>query len=571
MKKNSTRLPKFYNTCLLRHKIYFSTTFSFPSYTFNVIKPLTPCIVLAGWLALFFLLSTTRTIAQVKGKGQLFVEVIDELTAQPTPVRVKITHKGFALAALPEETAALTYGLWDHADGFGFLPDSAFYVEGRFQLDLPPGMYEITLSKGNEYLSQNHQFRIEGDKTCKETFVLKRWINTPQMGWYSGDGHIHIRRSPKDNALLASWIQAEDVHVGVMLRMGDFWEIYYPQYAWGEAGVYMQQDYMFVSGQEDPRTPELGHVLSLGASDRVRLKEQYYHYDSVLDSLKSLGGLTGYAHGGETYNGYRGLMLDALRKKVDYLEILQYCISGEPLMVKHYYHLLDMGIPLTAVAGSDFPWCGKDHSEGKPETSSQIGNVRFYTHTEGELNYETWKKGLSQGNTFVSNGPVIDFKVNNQLPGSKIELKKSSKLSINAQAFGHSLQVPLQALEIIGHGKVLARVEAKDLQRGKEQLTLELNLPVREGIWLAARCYGEKGMVAHTTPVYVSVNGKGFHNPITLSDNITLSQSYLAELESALDNKTYDAEYQLWRYRSGLLLRIQEARQVLNELKKLSR
>jgi hypothetical protein len=324
---------------------------------------------------------------------------------------------------------------------------------------------------------------------------------------------------------------------------------------------------MFISGQEDPRTPELGHVLSLGASNRVRLKEQYYYYDNVLDSLGILGGLNGYAHGGKTFNGYRGLILDGLRNKLDYLEILQYCASPEPLMIEQYYHLLDMGIPITAVAGSDFPWCGEDHSTGKPENSAQIGNVRFYTYTGAEFTYHNWKEGLSKGHTFVSNGPFLEFKVDNHLPGEKAEVGKGKILTITAQALGHSAQHPLQALEIIGHGKVLARVTAQDINQTSEQLSIELKLPAEQGMWIAARCFAADNGVAHTTPVYVSVEGGGFHNPATMAHYIALSEKYLQELENDVKNKTYEAEYQAWRYRSGLMLRIEEVRQILQNMK----
>jgi hypothetical protein len=325
---------------------------------------------------------------------------------------------------------------------------------------------------------------------------------------------------------------------------------------------------MFVTGQEDPRTPELGHVLSFAASDRVRLKDQYYHYDTVLDSLEALGGLRGYAHGGEAYHGYRGLILDGLRKKVDFLEILQYCASSQPLMVEHYYHLLNMGFPVTAVAGSDFPWCGKDHSApGKREQSSRIGNVRFYTYTGPKFTYQTWKEGLSKGHTYVSSGPVLDFTVDKHMPGDIIEVNKGKTLTIVAHAYGHSTQQPLQALEVVGHGKVIARVTAKDDKQTSSHLSIQLTLPAKEGIWLAARCYAAGNGVAHTTPVYISVEGKGFHDRATIDEWIALSEKYLQELETELDNKTDYPEYGLWRYRQGLLLRIEETRQVLKSMK----
>ncbi|MFC5537260.1 CehA/McbA family metallohydrolase [Rhodocytophaga aerolata] len=518
-------------------------------------------------IGLLVVLSLPMVMAQSNKAGRLSIVVQDQNTRQPTAVRVKLTQNGYAVKQLPAKAVAIMYGLWDHADGYGFQPDSSFYVEGSFQLELPAGNYQLQLAKGNEYLSQTHSIRIEAGKTFKQTYSLSRWIDTPKMGWYSADGHIHIRRSPREDSLLATWIKAEDIHVGVMLRMGDFWEIYYPQYAYGEKGIYQQKDYMFVPGQEDPRTPELGHVLSLGASDRVRMKEDYYYYDKVFDSLGILGGLNGYAHGGDSFHGYRGLILDGLRKKLDYLEILQYCASSQPLMQENYYHLLNMGIPITAIAGSDFPWCGQDHSGGKPENSAQIGNVRFYTYTGAEFSYSRWKEGLRKGHTFVSNGPILDFKVNNHLPGDKIEAEKGQMLTITAQAFGHSSQQPLEALEIVRHGKVLARVTAKDLKQTSGHLTLELKLPAEQGIWLAARCFAENNGVAHTTPVYVSVDGRGFHDPATIAHYIGLSEQYLKELENEIQHKSDSVEYQAWRYRSGLMLRIAEVRQILQTMR----
>ena len=62
--------------------------------------------------------------------------------------------------------------------------------------------------------------------------------------------------------------------------------------------------------------------------------------------------------------------------------------------------------------------------------------------------------------------------------------------------------------------------------RGKDaaRLTVELELPVDHGIWIAAKCDAGNGQVAHTTPVYVTVNGGGFHNPQTLRQNLAVAK-----------------------------------------------
>ncbi len=521
---------------------------------------------LFGWLAAF--LFVAPLFAQPTSRGRLEIAILDSLTGKPTPVRVRITQDGRPASALPAEAVAVMYGVWDHADGYGFQPDSAFYVNGSFRLDLPPGEYTLSLSKGLEYLDQQHSLRVEAGKVLPATYRLVRWIDMPGRGWYSADDHIHIRRSPREDPLLMTWLQAEDIHVGVLLRMGDFWETYYPQYAWGDKGVYRDGNYLLTSGQEDPRTPELGHALGIGASDRVRYRNEYYYYDKVFDKLHELGGLTGYAHQGKTFHGYRGLTLDGLRGKVDMLELLQFCASADPLQTEHYYHLLDLGYRVTAVAGSDFPWCGHDHDKGPPERSARIGNVRFYTYTGGPLNYEGWKKGLAAGRTFVTSGPILDFKVNDHLPGDTVAVRKGKMLTVTAHAYGHASRVPLGGLELVSHGKVIGRVTPGGKGQTTAHLSLTVKVPARRGQWIAARSFGAAGQAAHTTPVYVSADGSGFHNPDTTPNYLGLSEMYLRELEHELDHRHNEPDHQAWRYREGLQARIDEVRKIIEELRK---
>ncbi len=99
---------------------------------------------------LIALLVPASGAAQPVPAGQLEVMITDSLTGQPTPARVRLTQRGRVVPALPAEAVAVMYGLWDHADGYGFQPDSDFYADGRFRLSLPPGEYTLSLSKGLE-------------------------------------------------------------------------------------------------------------------------------------------------------------------------------------------------------------------------------------------------------------------------------------------------------------------------------------------------------------------------------------------------------------------------------------
>ncbi|HEY0742331.1 MAG TPA: hypothetical protein VGD40_12745 [Chryseosolibacter sp.] len=74
-------------------------------------------------------------------------------------------------------------------------------------------------------------------------------------------------------------------------------------------------------------------------------------------------------------------------------------------------------------------------------------------------------------------------------------------------------------------------------------------------------------LAAHTTPVYVSVDGGGFQNPETIAHYIALASQYLSELESEIKVVNNDPERQSWRYRKGLEKRIAAAKNVLERLK----
>jgi metal-dependent hydrolase (beta-lactamase superfamily II) len=92
-------------------------------------------------------------------------------------------------------------------------------------------------------------------------------------------------------------------------------------------------------------------------------------------------------------------------------------------------------------------------------------------------------------------------------------------------------------------------------------------LPAERGLWIAARCQAGPGQVAHTTPVYVTVEGGGFHNPETAAERLQASEKYLQEIEQELAAPGRRLDEQAWRHKEQLQRQIQEARRVLAELR----
>ncbi len=498
--------------------------------------------------------------------ARIAVTVLDE-NQKSTPVRVRLVDPLGKVAPLPDAAIGIMYGRNDQAERYQFQPDSSFYVDGTFELSLKPGTYYLSLSKGNEYLSQRHEVILKEGEHIRKTYHLERWINMPARGWYSADDHIHIRRSPRENPLILKWIAAEDVHVGVLLRMGDFWRTYYAQYAFGKAGLYQEEDFILTPGQEESRTHELGHTIVVAADSSVRFRNQYYFYDMVFDKIHTLGGLTGYAHQGISvpwYQSERGMALDVLRGKVDFLEILQFCLEGGPLLTDAYYQYLDLGYKLTATAGSDFPWYT---TSDPPRWNARIGNVRFYTYVGKAFSFEKWKSNFKGGHTFVTSGPIIDLRVNGKLPGDELEVRKGDIVTIEAKAYGHPEQVPIQSLEVIGHGETIGLVVPNNADQTTRHLSISLDLPVEHGLWIAAKCTAGQVQVAHTTPIYVTVNGRGFQNPKTFQNYLDISEKHLHDLKAYISRRSDLVHHNGWRYKDGLTMRIEQTLNVIENLR----
>ena len=504
-------------------------------------------------------------LAQQSRDATLTVRVLDDATGLPTPVRIRLQDsrgnrpqaKGaVAISAsaipIPRQAVAVMWGQNDRAQGYALQPDGSFYADGGFDVRTPAGQYHMTVSKGFEYPPQTVALDLAPGGAVTREIRMKRWIDMPSRGWYSSDDHIHLRRSPGDDAGILKWVAAEDIHVGNILEMGDFWATYFSQYAFGERGRYEENGRILSSGQEEPRTPEIGHTISLGAREFVRMQRDYYSYDRLFDRVHELGGFAGFAHQGFSFHAYRGMVLNTLTGRTDFLELAQFCVPEGPLPVKYYYHFLDLGFKLTALAGSDFPWCGNG--------VAQIGNARFYTYTGApRLSYDSWFAAIKAGHTFVTTGPMVFLDVNGHIPGDTVNLAPGTKVRVQAEAFGDGLK----SLEIVAHGKTIARAAGPG-SGGK--VTAEAEIPISHGLWIAAKCDGGPGQMAHTTPVYVTVNGGGFQNPETARANAALSEEWLREIESDLANPAQNLDAQASRHRPEIERQVAEARARLKSL-----
>jgi hypothetical protein len=81
-----------------------------------------------------------------------------------------------------------------------------------FLADLPAGEYEITIEQGKEYIPHSERISV-AEKPLSLRFLLTRWSNVAERGWYSGDTHVHRSMDELPVAMVA-----EDLNVALPLN-----------------------------------------------------------------------------------------------------------------------------------------------------------------------------------------------------------------------------------------------------------------------------------------------------------------------------------------------------------------
>ncbi len=429
--------------------------------------------------------------------GRLKFAVLSDDTGKPTPAMVRLVWKMNGVDRKPPGAIefAQQFDGQGHASGrrranlHGKLSGHYWCIPGPVDMTVPPGEWEVVIRRGTEHVPVFDTFTVASGEMVERTYRPRRWTDMGKYGWYSGDDHIHCQvLSEQDAEQLMAWLQAEDVRLGNILKMGDINRTWFEQRGFGKPWRVRNEDYILVPGQECPRTHgELGHTISLDLTDMVRDTSKYYLYDWVFDTVHEQGGLSGFAHvNSGIFQVHRGMTLTVVKDQVDFVEVLQFAQLGTDL----YYDFLNLGFEMTASAGSDVPWGGT------------VGEVRVYAYVgKGRFTADKWFDAVKAGHTFVTNGPMVEFRVSKALPGDTIKVTSNKGLHVWAQAWGDKAFTTPTRLEIVKQGEVIKSVAADNPD--VEELEVELELEPQDGYWLAARVQATEGYAAHTTPVYI--------------------------------------------------------------------
>ena len=264
-------------------------------------------------------------------------------------------------------------------------------------------------------------------------------------------------------------------------------------------------DYVLQSGQEDPSTgiQELGHTLALNIKKPVFDLSRFHLYDVMFDGVRAQGGLTGYAHIAWAPEWYRqnpstphatwDSTLNVIQGKVDFFEVLQFRMLG----LDDYYDFLSMGIKVTASAGSDMPW------------ASTLGESRRLRPDRASVHRGRLVQGPQAG-THVRHQRA-DAVADRQRRGSGRGRERARQRHDPRSRARVGAAVDRFAED--ARGRLAGRRDSfRDVVRSGRRgpASSSSTCPARESQWIAARVTTRNEGVAHTSPVYVLVDGQKF-------------------------------------------------------------
>lgn len=491
-----------------------------------------------------------------------------QVTGRVVPARVAVTGpdgRGFA----PDEA-------WRHADDMFDRSErkfeySYFHTPGRSELTVPAGEATVEVTRGLEFRPVRRTVRVPAGGSATAEIVLERLADLRAQGWQSGDLHVHMnyggayRNTPERLAFQA---RAEDLHVVENLIVNKEQRIPDIGYFTGRPDPVSGPDLILFHGQEF-HTSFWGHTGLLGLHEHVLLPDYAGYVNTaaaslfpdnatVADLTRAQHGLMGYVHpfdppAPDPFDRSRrlthALPVDVALGKADYLEVVGF--SDHLVTAEVWYRLLNCGFRLPAGAGTDA-------MANFASLRGPVGMGRVFVKTGPELTYGAWLDGIRKGQTFVTNGPLVQLTVEGREPGGAVELP-AGRHRLRVQARLRSI-VPVDRLELVANGRVIATLP---LDGDRTAADVEHALEIDTSAWITLRAWNESSRhpvldiypFATTSPVYVTVGGE----PVRSREDADYFIAWIDRLEeaaSAHDGWNTDAE------RHGVLERIRVARAV---------
>lgn len=406
-------------------------------------------------------------------------------------------------------------------------------------VSLPAGEYQITATRGPEYLPTQLNVQIPDAQQHPLDIPLRRWIHLAERNWYSGDHHVHAAGcshydsptegvGPED---MMRHILGEDLSVGCVLSWGPCWYTQ-KQFFEGRASQLSTAKNLMRYDVEVSGFPSshAGHLclLNLHEDDYpgTKLLEDWPSWTlPVLQWGQQQGGVVGYSHSGwglalpdlmpdgsrqfvgrpwgGAAGGWPGTAANRLpdysMPRFDGIGANEFVVAA-PLgacdfistvdtpaiwELNIWYHTLNCGMTSRISGETDFPCIYGD----------RVGLGRVYVKLDPNtpLHYEAWVKGLKDGRSYCGDGlsHIIDFKVD--------ELEVGTRAAAGSAPSRLDIPQPGQVKVTFDAAALLQAAPNEETRRIRNQRLDE------KPYWHIERCRIED---SREVPVEVIVNGQ---------------------------------------------------------------
>jgi hypothetical protein len=417
--------------------------------------------------------------------GRLNVRITAD--GKPTHVRVQLT--------VPDGTVKYPPGC------LAYDRDRHFTAEGGFSVELPEGRSILTLEKGKEYLQVRDEVEIvEGSDVTRE-YKMTRWIEMNSLGWYSGDTHVH--RMPEN---IEHLMEAEDLNFAPVLSTWNQKDVF------ERSGVkriveFGNRAYSLVN-QEDERSG--GAIMALDLERPVRVETGSWYPSEAYFGRR-------WREGGAIIEQEKPFWWEApvnvalglvdtvgiVNNHLQRAEVMENEAWGRPRdMEKYpgalgfvhnvldlYYRYLNLGIKLPITSGS-----------ASGVLRNPLGYNRLYVRLDEGFSYKAWLDGMRAGRAFATNGPMLFFTVDGEMPGLTAFYDGTCEVGLEVRT-----ECPrrLRGIEILRNGETVFT--------GEEEGEMAcLRMKVEGSCWVAARVFedcDETVRLAHSNPVFIEAPG----------------------------------------------------------------
>jgi hypothetical protein len=370
-----------------------------------------------------------------------------------------------------------------------------FVCGGRASVDLKPGKYRYAVEHGPEFERLSGEITVKAGPSEIKKLVIRRIANLRSAGWHSGDLHVH--RPLRDIELL---MRAEDLDFAPVIT---WWN---KRNNWSENKL--------PQGGEDERQGGalLFHRMGRPIDITKATRETPCPMQFVAAARKSAPGVwidiekpfwwdvpvwlaSGKMNSIGLANNHmchsRMLASEAWGKPRD-TKRLPAPLGNGFWTQEIYYHILNSGLRLPPSAGS-----------ASGVLPNPVGYNRVYVHLDSKFSPEAWWGALGAGRCFVTNGPLLVVKANDQLPGAVLARKDAAPMRIGLKVELTTQDHPGK-LEVIQNGTVAKTIPWTAKRNQKHVVELAAG---RSG-WFLVRALADNPKTfrfASTGPFYVEL------------------------------------------------------------------